>query len=166
MLKGGLLDMEKKQYLSVTKSVVTLISTYIGNVFELISPAIVLLMFLMIVDYISGMLASKKEAIEYPNNKKYGWSSKKSIIGIYKKIGYILTVLVAIITDYVIYELLRKMGIEYQVKTLFGFLVTIWLIINELLSILENAGRMGAMLPKFLHNLLSELRKDIDEYDK
>ena len=158
--------MEKKQYLSVTKSVVTLISAYIGNIFEIISPAIVLLMFLMIVDYISGMLASKKEAIEYPNNKKYGWSSRKSIIGIYKKIGYILTVLVAIITDYVIYELLRKMGIEYQVKTLFGFLVTIWLIINELLSILENAGRMGAMLPKFLHNLLSELRKDIDEYDK
>lgn len=158
--------MEKKQDLSVTKSVVTLISAYIGNIFEVISPAIVLLMFLMIVDYISGMLASKKEAIEHANNKKYGWSSKKSIIGIYKKIGYVLTVLVAIITDYVIYELLRKMGIEYQVKTLFGFLVTIWFIINELLSILENAGRMGAMLPKFLKNMLSELKKDIDEYDK
>lgn len=157
--------MEKKD-LSGTKSAVTLISAYIGSIFEIISPAIVLLMFLMIVDYISGMLASKKEAIEHPNNKKYGWNSKKSIIGIYKKIGYVLTVLVAIITDYVIYELLRKMGIEYQVKTLFGFLVTIWFIINELLSILENAGRMGAMLPKFLKNMLSELKKDIDEYDK
>lgn len=158
--------MEKKQYLRVIKSVVTLISAYIGSIFEIISPAIVLLMFLMIVDYISGMLASKKEAIEHPNSKKYGWNSKKSIIGIYKKIGYVLTVLVAIITDYVIYELLRKMGIEYQVKTLFGFLVTIWFIINELLSILENAGRMGAMLPKRLRNMLSELKKDIDEYDQ
>lgn len=166
MLRGGVLVMEKKQDLSGLKSVVTLISAYIGNIFEIISPALVLLMFLMIVDYISGMLASKKEAIEHPNNKKYGWNSKKSIIGIYKKIGYILTVLVAIITDYVIYELLRKMGIEYQVKTLFGFLVTIWFIINELLSILENAGRMGATLPKFLKNMLSELKKDIDEYDK
>lgn len=158
--------MEKKQDLSGAKSVITLISAYIGNIFEIISPAIVLLMFLMIVDYISGMLASKKEAIEHPNNKKYGWSSKKSIIGIYKKVAYVLTVLVAITMDYVIYVLLRKMGIEYQVKTLFGFLVTIWFIINELLSILENAGRMGAMLPKFLKNMLSELKKDIDEYDK
>lgn len=166
MKKGGLLVMEKKQDFSGVKSVVTLISAYIGSIFEIISPAIVLLMFLMMVDYISGMLASKKEAIEHPNNKKYGWNSKKSIIGIYKKIGYVLTVLVAIITDYVIYELLRKIGIEYQVKTLFGFLVTIWFIINELLSILENAGRMGAMLPKRLKNILSELKKDIDEYDK
>lgn len=158
--------MKKKQDLSSMMSVVTFISAYIGSIFEIISPAIILLMFLMIVDYISGMLASKKEAIEHPNNKKYGWNSKKSIIGIYKKIGYILTVLVAIITDYVIYELLRKMGIEYQIKTLFGFLVTIWFIINELLSILENAGRMGAMLPKALKNLLSELKKDIDDYER
>lgn len=157
--------MEKKPDFSM-KGVFTLISAYIGNIFEIISPAIVLLMFLMFVDYISGMMASKKEAIEHPNNKKYGWNSKKSIIGIYKKIGYILTVLVALITDYVIYELLKKMGIEYQVKTLFGFLVTIWFILNELLSILENAGRMGATLPKFLKNMLSELKKDIDEYDK
>lgn len=39
----------------------------------------------MIMDYISGMLASKKEVMEHPNEKKYGVSSRKSVLGIHKK---------------------------------------------------------------------------------
>lgn len=156
--------MENKISLNTLKVITTLAGSIIGNELEMISPALILLLFLMIADYISGMLASKKEAVEHPNNKKYGWSSKKSIIGIYKKVGYILTILVAISMDYILYSLLAKMGIEYQIKTVFGFLVTIWLIINELLSILENAGRMGVILPKFLINILAEIKKDVDDY--
>lgn len=156
--------MEKKVSINTLKGVIATTGAIIGNELEMISPAIILLIFLMIVDYVSGMLASKKEAVEHPNNKKYGWSSKKSIIGIYKKMGYILTILVALSTDYMIYALLGKMGIEYSIKTIFGFVVTIWLIINELLSILENAGRMGAALPKFLMNILAEIRNDVDDY--
>lgn len=125
----------------------------------------ILLIFLMAVDYISGMLASKKEAIEHPNDKKYGWSSKKSIIGIYKKVGYIITILAAISIDYIIYELIGEIGIDYQGKTIFGLLVVVWFLINEILSILENAGRMGVILPTFLKNILSELKKEVDQYD-
>ncbi len=156
--------MGKKVSINTLKGVIAMTGAIIGNELEMISPAIILLIFLMVVDYVSGMLASKKEAMEHPNNKKYGWSSKKSIIGIYKKIGYVLTILVAISTDYMIYALLGKMGIEYPIKTIFSFVVTIWLIINELLSILENAGRMGAALPKFLMNILAEIRNDVDDY--
>lgn len=58
------------------------------------------------------------------------------------------------------------MGLNYQTNTFFGFLVIIWLIINELLSILENAARMGAVLPNFIKNALAELKRDIDDYDK
>lgn len=156
--------MEKKISANALKGITATMCMIIGNELKLISLAIILLFFLMIVDYISGMLASKKEAVEHPHNKKYGWSSKKSIIGIYKKVGYILTILVAVSTDYVLYALLGEMGIEYQIKTIFGFLVTIWLIINELLSILENAGRMGVDLPKFLERVLAEMKKDVDEH--
>lgn len=156
--------MEKKIPINTLKGITALIGSIIGNELEMIFPAMILLIFLMIVDYISGMLASKKEAVEHPNNKKYGWSSKKSIIGIYKKVGYILIILVAISTDYILYVLLGKMGIEFSKRTIFGFLVTIWLIINELLSILENAGRMGVSLPKFLINILVEIKQDIDNH--
>lgn len=157
--------MEKKMSVNSLKGIAALVGSIIGNELEMISPAMILLIFLMVVDYISGMLASKKEAVEHPNNKKYGWSSKKSIVGIYKKVGYILTILVAISTDYILYTLLGKMGIEYSKRIIFGFLVTIWLTINELLSILENAGRMGVQLPKFLMDILAEMKKDVDDYN-
>ena len=62
-----------------------------------------LFIFLMAIDYISGMLAAKTEALTHPGNKRYGWSSKRGLIGIYKKIGYILTVLVALCTDFIIF---------------------------------------------------------------
>ncbi|MDE5933945.1 MAG: phage holin family protein, partial [Lachnospiraceae bacterium] len=140
--------MERKIPVNTIKGIAVMTCTVIGNELEMISPALILLLLLMITDYTSGMLASKKEAVEHPNSKKYGWSSKKSIIGIYKKAGYILTILVAVSMDYIVYDLLREMGIEYRVKTFFGFLVTIWLTINELLSIMENAGRLGVEIPQ------------------
>lgn len=156
--------MERKIPVNMLKGIAAMVCAVIGNELEMISPALILLLLLMITDYFSGMLASKKEAVEHPNSKKYGWSSKKSIIGIYKKAGYILTILAAISTDYILYALLGEMGIEYQTKTFFGFLVTIWLTLNELLSILENAGRLGVALPQFLMNILVEMKKDVDEH--
>lgn len=44
----------------------------------------------MVIDFAAGMAASAKEAVEHPNDKKYGWNSKKGMIGIFKKVGYIL----------------------------------------------------------------------------
>lgn len=158
--------MEKKIPVNTIKGTIAFLSALIGSELEIISPAMILLIFLMTVDYVSGMLAAKKEAVEHPGNKKYGWSSRKSIMGIYKKLGYILILLVAVSTDYILYALLGELGVEYQLKTVFGLLVTVWLIINELLSILENAGRMGVILPKFLQNLLAGIKEEIDHYNE
>ena len=72
------MDMDKKvMYL---KGLVVGVVTLISDKFGIVVPALILLSLLMVVDYLSGMLASKKEALEHPNNKKYGWSSKKSIL--------------------------------------------------------------------------------------
>lgn len=158
--------MEKKIPVNTIKGTIAIVSALIGSELDIISPAMILLIFLMMVDYISGMLAAKKEAVEHPGSKKYGWSSKKSIMGIYKKAGYILILLVAVSTDYIIYALLGELGVEYQLKTVFGLLVTIWLIINELISILENAGRMGVGLPRFLQDILAEIKEGIDSYNE
>lgn len=144
------------------KSFLTFFIALLDNKFGLICPSLTLLFLLMIIDYISGMLAAKKEGMEHPNDAKYGWSSKKSIIGIYKKVGYILIVLVAISTDYIIFKIINELGISYQTNTMFGLLVIIWLILNELLSILENVGRMGVNLPSFLVKVLSDMQNELE----
>jgi toxin secretion/phage lysis holin len=147
---------------SFEKGVIAAIVAWISNTMELLIPTLMLLTILMVIDYISGMLAAKKEALEYPDKPRYRWSSKKSIIGIYKKIGYILTILVAVSTDYLIHKFSVELGLKFDSQTLFGLLVSIWFIINELLSILENANRMGVALPGFLVKVLINMKNNVD----
>ncbi len=153
--------MENK--LQTLKKIFTAVGAWISNKLGLFFPALTILTLLMIIDYISGMCAAKKEALEHPDDPSYGWSSKKSILGIYKKTGYIFTILVAICTDYLIYYFSNEIGLTLKTNTIFALLVTIWFIINELISIIENAGRMGANLPAFLSNILTEMRNNINK---
>ena len=53
--------------------VIAFLSEKLGITFNLLG----LLVFLMVVDYISGMIASMVEAIDHPEDTSYGWSSKK-----------------------------------------------------------------------------------------
>lgn len=147
------------------KAIVTLIGVVISDMIGGLLPVIGLLTFLMILDYISGMLAAKKEAIDHPRNRNYGWSSKKGVLGIYKKIGYITTIAVAICTDYLIYKFANELGMSNNSHTFFSLLVAIWFILNEAISILENVGRMGVTLPRFFRNVLFSLRNQIDNKD-
>ena len=41
----------------------------------------------------------------------------------------------------------------------FGLLVTIWLLLNECISILENISEIGVPLPPFLVSLIQKLKK-------
>ena len=152
--------MEKKILLN--RGIITGTLTLLIRKMEIIGPILIILLLLMSLDYISGMLAARKEGLEHPDNKKYGWNSKKGILGIYKKIGYVFTVLVAMSVDYIIYRYTQGMGLEYETKTFFGELVSVWFSLNEILSILENVGRMGVTLPDYLMNVLSELKKGIN----
>lgn len=113
------------------------IITFLLNKKNLLFNVLSILTFAMLIDYITGMLDAKKER-------------------------YIVIVLVAIITDYLIYTISKKLELSFKSQTIFGILVSIWLIINELISILENSSRLGAKLPVFLQKVLSELKKDIE----
>jgi toxin secretion/phage lysis holin len=140
--------------------------TWIADYFMNYYTAYMLFVFLMVVDYLSGMLASYKEVIDNPGNSKYGWSSKKGIIGIFKKIGYLLTNVVALCIDYVLHEFSGEIGVEITRTTVIALVVLVWFMLNELLSITENAARMGAPIPKFLAAVLADLKSDIDSKDK
>ena len=77
-----------------------------------------------------------------------------------------LTVLVAVCIDYMIFKFSNELGLDYTSNTFFGLIVAIWFVINEILSILENIGRMGTVLPDFLKKVLVELRKKLNDEDK
>lgn len=126
--------------------------------------ALLIFIIIMVIDFISGMAASKKEAIEHPHSKKYGWNSRKGMLGILKKFGYLLIVTVAIVLDFLILKVAGSIGIEMPSSTFFGLLITVWFILNECLSIVENAGRLGVEgIPKFLTDAIAVLKHSIEE---
>lgn len=58
-----------KLSLGALKGIAVMVCAVIGNELEKMSLAMILLIFLMIIDYLSGMLASRREAAEHPHNK-------------------------------------------------------------------------------------------------
>ena len=48
-------------------------------------------------------------------------------------------------------------------NTFFSTLVTAWFILNECLSITENAGRMGVAVPVFLTKIIAVLKGTVED---
>ena len=119
----------------------------------LLVPFIVLLA-VMITDYFTGM------AEAYVNRTL---NSRIGVVGILKKIGYIVAVAVGVVADYLITNAIAKIGIEIHTSGYIGLVVTIWFIINELISILENLSEIGTPLPKFLVNIIKRLKITVED---
>ena len=120
---------------------------------ELALPVVVLFL-VMVVDYVSGMVRA--------------WTrgelcSRVGIMGIVKKAAYLLAVVVAIVADWVVQTAAGQLGVDFGGFFFFGLLVTIWLILNECISILENISEIGVPLPAFLVALIQKLKKAAEE---
>ena len=124
-----------------------------------------LLLALMVIDYMSGMAASAVEALDHPDDSSYGWSSKKGAKGIAKKVGYLFVIAVTMVIDYIIIHTTDVLGWGLP-NTMLSLLVTAWYLLNESLSITENAGRMGAPVPGWLMKYIAALKNKIDNKGK
>ena len=135
---------------------------YVSEKLGMLIPLIGLLVLMMVIDYITGMLAAKKEAVEHPGDPKYGWSSSVGMNGIIKKFGILCVIVVSMVLDYIVATLAIQMNFNPPITTLFSLLVTSWFLLNEMLSIIENSGRMGADVPDWLAKYIAGLKDKID----
>lgn len=141
---------------------VTVAISWVAARLGVLFAPVLILMLMMVVDYITGMLASKAEAIREPDNPEYGWSSRKGILGILKKTAYVCIIVVAVSLDHILVQAAAPLGFELP-RAIFGLLVTIWMVLNEMLSVVENAGRMGAPVPRWLARCVASLKDKIDQ---
>ena len=123
-----------------------------------------LLLVLMVIDYVSGMAASAVEAIDHPNDKHYGWSSKKGAKGIAKKVAYLCVIAVSMVIDYIVIRTSGVLGVALP-NTMLSLLVSVWYLLNEALSIIENAGRIGAPVANWLMKYIAALKDKIDSHE-
>lgn len=152
-----------EKYLTLLQLFVAGVIAWLSDRLGILLPLLCVLCVFMVVDYVTGMLASKTEALDHPGDPAYGWNSRRGAKGILKKVAYICVIAAAIALDYVIMVMAGQMGIDVRGNVFFGLLATVWYILNELLSITENAGRMGADVPDWLMRYIAVLKKKIDD---
>lgn len=109
---------------------------------------------LMGLDYLSGSLAARKTGT---------WKSSIARDGFVHKGGMILVVLVALLADIVMSVSLSHIPVlQIQWPDILFPMVLAWYIITELGSILENAVKMGAVVPEWLTKIFNASLKVID----
>lgn len=138
-------------------SVIALAIGGISAYMRLMFVPLVILFAVMIIDYMSGMIKA------WGNDEL---SSKVGIKGIVKKLCYLMLVCVAGVVDWLLWSGLRQVGITLDFGFCFGLIVVIWLIINELISILENLEALKVPMPSFLRSLVGHLKQTVEAKTK
>ena len=108
----------------------------------ILATPVYLLLLLGVLDYFTGLAAAP-----YRNEPR---SSYKGLRGIVKKICILLIVVVAAIVDWMLMYAAETLNITLPVTFFIASLTAVWLICNEIISVLENMGDIGVKLPPFL----------------
>ena len=134
-----------KAFQAIISAAVAALACYLGT---LLVPLIMLIV-VMILDYVTGMMKAWITST---------LSSRTGVKGIVKKLLYFVAVCVAMVCDWLIGSGLATAGVDGINFVFISVLVIVWLILNELISILENLAAIGVPLPAFLVKLIHRLK--------
>ena len=145
--------MEKANVVKTTLiTIIAAIGSGIANILGGWTSDLETLMILMAIDFVMGLLIAAvwKRSDKSQNGALSSWSAWK---GLCKKCVSLLFVLIA-------YRLDMAIGVDYlRTAVIIGFIV------NELISIVENAGIMGVPIPSAITKAIDILRKKEGEAD-
>jgi toxin secretion/phage lysis holin len=114
------------------------VGAYLANC---INSVLVVLAILLVMDYIAGVALALMQGT---------FDTRKGVQGVIKKIFYIFLVLLGFLLDFVITTTAGDIGLGFATGGLFGVAVTLYLIGNEGLSIMESLVGIGLPVPPFL----------------
>ena len=108
-----------------------------------------------LIDYSTGLAAAKYR--EEPV------SSYKGIRGIIKKVCMWLLIVVGWMLDVLIRYATATVGLALNLPYIVATVVAVWLICNEMISILENMIDIDIDIPPFLMPLVSQIKRQAEE---
>lgn len=129
----------------------TLLSSWLGILYI---PMLILVC-CNVIDYATGLCAARYRS-EHVN-------SYKSIKGIAKKICMWLLVAVGAMLDWLLSYAADTAGISIGLNFVVASVAAVWLIANEIISILENIKDIGAPLPPFLMKIAENVKSQTEK---
>ncbi|QEH68230.1 phage holin family protein [Cellulosilyticum sp. WCF-2] len=135
--------------------VVTAIYIWVSAYFGVFTPLLVLTLVAMFCDLVTRIYAagsSETEKVE----------SKKVMLGIYRKLGMCMLIILTLILDSGLVLIADTLGINVATKIIFTAFTLAWIFVRELISNLENLALAGIDLPKFIVKALNIARDKID----
>lgn len=108
-----------------------------------------------VIDYVTGITSAcvRKEQV----------SSYKGILGIAKKVFMYLLIVVGVFIDLMLQYMFKNLNIPISLPFIVGCIVACWLVLNEMLSILENLNEIGVPMPPFLMPLVDRIKGTVEK---
>lgn len=131
-------------------AIFTALSAWLG----ILAVPVFLLIGCNIIDYGTGLAAAKFRGQKL--------SSYRSFKGIWKKISMWLMVGVGAMIDMLITYAADQAGITLHFGYAVASLTAVWLICNEIISILENISDTGTALPPFLMRIVENMKSQVE----
>lgn len=145
------------------KRLLTAAGSVLSSLLGILYIPVMLMVLCNIIDYATGLMAAKYR-------KENTISSYRSFKGIAKKVSMWLLVVVGAIVDELIKYAVQTVGITVPFTFLIACVVAVWIVCNELISILENIKDIGVNIPRFLlplvKNIKSQTEQAVDIEDK
>lgn len=137
------------------KTIFTAFFAALAGWLGILAIPVLILVICNIIDYATGLAASKfrNEVV----------NSYKSFRGIVKKVCMWLLVGVGALVDWLILYAGQTVGITIPVSFIIACIVAVWLIANEIISILENVLDIGTPIPPFLLPLVKNIKKQVED---
>ncbi len=143
-----------KNGVTVVKAAVAGFSGALTSVFGILAVPILLMVSCNVIDYTTGLMAAK-----YRNESV---NSYKGLRGITKKVCMWLLVVVGFIIDQLLAYTANVVGIPNPFTYLVACVVALWIICNEIISILENIVDIGVGMPAFLMPLVKNIKGQVE----
>lgn len=140
------------------KALITSVASALSALLGVLYIPVLLMVVCNLIDYITGLIAAPYRDKEI--------SSYKSFKGIAKKVCMWLLVVVGAIVDNLLAYASQTVGIELPFTFLIAAVVAVWIICNELISILENIQDTGVNLPPFLMPIVKNIQKQTEAKTK
>ena len=145
----------KVEQANYIKAIFTAVFAFLSALLGVLAVPVILLVACNLIDYATGLMASKYRAQDI--------NSYKSIRGIMKKVCMWLLVVVGAVIDQLLLYASQTAGITLPFTFLVACIVAIWIICNEIISILENIKDMGVAIPGFLLPIVEHVKSQVED---